>query len=290
MRFSFLLAAMALFGQNFSEVQVEKAAGGFRFADGPLWSPTAKAVLVCDVPNDKILAFLPGKGLANYRENTSGSSAVAYDPDGNLVVAETRNRRLIRYFPGEEQKKPIVIADRYQGKRLNAPNDLTIRKDGTIFFTDPAFGAQSDARELDFHGVYRVVPRGGITLLLKPKGRPNGLALTSNGRLLYLVNADERRVYAYDVDGKSDLTNERVVVDGVEGVPAGITLDEKGNLYVAAAKVFVYSPQGQLLHTIHLGEKPSNVTFGDEDRMTLYITARTTLYRARMKVRGATAE
>jgi gluconolactonase len=289
MRFGLLGMALVLAAQDFSQVQVEKALGGFRYVQGPMWSPAAKALLFCDVPENKVRAFLPGKGLASYRDNTNGAAAVAYDPQGNLVVAETRNRRVIRYFPGEE-KQPVVVADRFEGKRFNAPNDLVVRKDGMIFFIDPAFGPQTDQRELDFHGVYRVNGRGELGLVLKMKSRPNGLALAQNGRTLYVTNADERRVLAIDVDGKGMLVGERVVLDKIEGVPDGLTLDEKGNLYVAAANVLIYSPQGRLLHTIFVSEKPSGVAFGDGDRMTLYITARTSVYRARMKVKGVVAE
>ena len=289
MRFAAIGIACILCGQDFSEIQVEKATGGLRFAEGPLWSKIAAALLFCDVPTNTIYAFLPGKGTAKYRENMGGPTAIAYDPDGRLLVAESKARRIVRLYPGDDNKVDTVV-ERFEGKRLNGPNDLAVRKDGQIYFTDPAFGSQSDTRELDFHGVYHLSPKGELTVIAKPKGRPNGIAIAHNGKTLYVTNSDERRVYAYDLDGRGRATNERVILNKLDGVPGGIRLDEKGNLYVAANNVLIYSPTGILLYTIHLGDKPSNLAFGDEDRMTLFITAKTGVYRARMKVRGALGE
>ena len=289
MRFAAIGIACILCGQDFSGTQLEKAAGGLHFTEGPLWSKAAAALLFCDVPTSTIHAFLPGKGVGKYRENMGGATALAYDPDGHLVVAESKARRIVRLYPNDEEKIDI-LAERFEGKRLNGPNDLAIRKDGQLYFTDPAFGSQSDRRELDFHGVYHLTPKGELTVIAKPKGRPNGIVLSPNGKILYVTNSDERKVYAYDLDGRGKAGNERVLLQDIDGVPGGIRTDEKGNLYVAAKNVLIFSPTGTLLHTIHMGEKPSNLAFGDEDRMTLFITAKTGVYRARMKVRGAVGE
>jgi gluconolactonase len=180
-----------------------------------------------------------------------------------------------------------VLADKFEGKRFNAPNDLVVRKDGHIWFTDPAFGEQSDHREMDFYGIYHISPKGEVSLVAKPKGRPNGVALSANGRVLYVSNTDERNVYAYDVDGQGRSTNERVVITGIDGPPDGLKLDEKGNIYVTCNHVAVYSPQGKLIHTIEIAEKPSNCAFGDGDYETLYVTAQTSVYRIRLNVKGA---
>jgi gluconolactonase len=289
MRFALLGITCLALGQDFSDIQIEKASSGHRFTESPLWSRAAKALLFCDIPSNQILAFLPDKGTAKYRENMAGPSALAYDPDGRLVVAQSRTRRIIRLYPGEETKFD-VLAERFEGKRLNAPNDLAIRKDGQLYFTDPAFGAQSDTRELDFHGVYHLSPKGELSLIAKPKGRPNGITLSPNGRILYVANSDERKVYAYDLDGRGRATGERVFLDNINGPPDGLRTDEKGNLYVAANHIYIVSPQAQPLHTITMGDKPSSMNFGDEDRMTLYITAKSGVYRARMKVKGVAVE
>ena len=143
-----------------------------------------------------------------------------------------------------------MLAERWQGKRLNAPNDIVVRQDGQVFFTDPAFGNQQDAREIDFFGVYHLSPRGELDVIAKPKGRPNGIALSPNGRILYVSNSDEHNVRAYDLDHNGAASNERVLVSGIEGVPDGMRVDEKGNLYLAANKIEVYTPDGKSLGAI----------------------------------------
>jgi gluconolactonase len=180
-----------------------------------------------------------------------------------------------------------VLAEKWEGKRLNAPNDLAVTKNGHVYFTDPAFGNQADTRELDFYGVFHITPKGQLSVVAKPAGRPNGIALSPNGRVLYVTNSDERNIRAYDVDHNGEVTGERVLVAAVEGIPNGIRADEKGNLYVAAKGLAVYSPEGKLLTTLPMPETPSNCAFGDPDFETLYITARTTLYRVRLGVKGA---
>ena len=187
----------------------------------------------------------------------------------------------------DKKGRTETLAEKWEGKRLNAPNDIVVRKDGNIYFTDPAFGDQADHRELDFYGVYRITPKGVMSLIAKPAGRPNGIAFSPNGRILYVDNSDERNVRAYDVDRAGEVSNERIVVSNIEGVPDGMKVDEKGNLYVAAKGVAVYSPEGKLLHVIDVPETPANCAFGDPDFQTLYITATTSVYRVRMTVKGA---
>lgn len=278
-----LLLAASLSAQDFSKIQIEKVSAGNRFTEGPVWSKEGFLVF-SDVPNNRMLKFIPGTGNATYRENTNGANGKAIDTQGRLLTCESRTRRVVR------QKKDgalEVLAEKFEGKRLNAPNDIVVRKDGHIWFTDPAFGDQADRRELDFYGIYHISPKGELSVAAKPKGRPNGIALSPNGRMLYVANSDERCVYAYDVDGQGRATNERVFVKDIPGPPDGLKLDEKGNLYIAATNLSVYTPQGKLLKTIELAEKPSNVAFGDPDYQTLFITARTSVYRMRLDVKGA---
>jgi gluconolactonase len=170
---------------------------------------------------------------------------------------------------------------------LNAPNDIAIRRDGHVYFTDPAFGNQEDKRELSFYGVFHITPKGELEAVTKSKTRPNGITISPNGKILYVADSDARLVRAWDLDKAGAASNERVAIDKIEGVPDGIRTDEKGNLYVAAKFVYVYSPQGQLLGKIELSETPSNIAFGDADLESLFITARTSVYRVRLGVKGA---
>jgi len=277
--------AVTAFGlaQDFSDIKVEKLAGGYTFTEGPVWSREGY-LLWSDVPSNRILKWVPGEKIAVFRENSNGANGNTFDARGNLYSCESRTRRITR----TDKKGAIeVIADKWEGKRLNAPNDIVVRKDGNIYFTDPAFGAQAEGRELDFYGVYHIPPKGPMALIAKPKGRPNGIATSPNGRILYVANSDERCVYAYDLDGRGAASNERKLIQDVNGSPDGIRVDEKGNLYVTAKDLAIYSPQGKLVHSIEMSEMPRNVTFGDPDLQTLYITALTSVYRIRLNVKGA---
>jgi gluconolactonase len=183
--------------------------------------------------------------------------------------------------------KVETLADKWEGKRLNAPNDIVVRSDGNVYFTDPAFGDQEKDRALDFYGVYRITPQGKLEIVAKPTGRPNGIALSPDQRILYVDNSDERNVRAYDLDAQGKPSGERIVVSDIEGTPDGMKVDSEGNLYVAANAVELYNATGKHLGSIRVPETPANCAFGDRDLKTLYITARTSLYRVRLLNRGA---
>jgi gluconolactonase len=183
-----------------------------------------------------------------------------FDAQGRLYTCESHSRRVTRT---DKKGKVEVLAERWQGKRLNAPNDLAVRKEGDVYFTDPAFGNQQDTRELDFFGVYHISRKGELEVIAKPKGRPNGIALAPDGRTLYVSNSDEKNVRVYDLDKSGAASNERILISGIEGVPDGICVDEKGDLYVAANQIQVYSPEGKPLGPIRTEETPSNCAFGD---------------------------
>ncbi len=275
--------ASAALPQDFSNLKVEKVAGGFVFTEGPVWSREG-FLLFSDVPSNRIVRFIPGKGHDVFRENSNGANGNVFDGKGVLYTCESRTRRVTRT---DRKGNVTVLADAWEGKRLNAPNDIVVRRDGNVYFTDPAFGNQADARELSFYGVYRVTPRGDLRLLARPEGRPNGIGISPDGKTLYVANSDERNLRAYDLDREGGASNERVFVSGIDGVPDGICLDEKGNIYVTARGVAVYSPVGKLLTTIEMSERPANCAFGDLDMQTLYITARTSLYMVRLDVKGS---
>jgi gluconolactonase len=283
MRLLALLIPGALFAQDFANINVQKVGADLSFAEGPAWSLEG-FLLFSDTVSDRLHKFVPGKGVEPLRAHPGGPSGNAYDDDGRLYTCETHSRRVVRV---DRKGKLEVLAERFEGKRLNAPNGIVVRRDGVVFFTDPAFGNQQDARELDFYGIYRLRPKGELEAVARWKTRPNGIALSQNGRTLYVADSDARVVRAFDIDRAGAVSNERVVISKIPGVPGGVTLDEKGNIYVAARNVGVYSPAGALVHEIQFGETPSNVTFGDVDFMTLFVTARTSVYRVRLDVKGA---
>jgi gluconolactonase len=269
--------------QDFADLKIDKVAGGYTFTEGPAWSANGYLIF-SDIPNNKLFQLTPGEETTIFREDSKGANGNRFDVQGRLYTCESHSRRLTRT---DKKGKVEVLAERWQGKRLNAPNDVVVRKDGQIYFTDPAFGNQEDGRELDFYGVFHISHKGEMEVIAKPKGRPNGVALAPNGRILYVDNSDERNVRAYDLDHNGAASNERVLISGIDGVPDGMCVDEKGNLYVAANKVEVYSPEGKHLGAVDTRETPSNCTFGDADFESLYITARTSVYRARLNVKGS---
>jgi gluconolactonase len=278
-----LLPSLIAFGQNFSDARAEKVLSNKKFTEGPAWAKEG-FLLFSDVPANQIFRIGP-EGTTVYRDNSNGANGNAYDDEGRLYTCESRTRRVVRQ---DRKGKIEVLAERYQGKRLNAPNDIVVSKSGHIYFTDPAFGpSQTDGRELDFYGVYQITTKGELVLIAKPQGRPNGIALSPDQKTLYVANSDERNVRAYDIARDGAASNERVLVSSIEGVPDGMKTDEKGNLYVTAKHVSVYTPDGKPLGIISIPETPANCAFGDPDLKSLYVTARTSVYRVRVDVKGA---
>ena len=279
------LACSSAGAQDFSQIAIEKVGGGYRYLEGPVWAKDGY-LLFSDSPSGRIIRLTPGEGggPSVFRPQAGGPMGNTFDAQGRFYSCESKARKVTR-----TDKKGVIetIAEKWEGKRLNGPNDIVVRKDGHVYFTDPAFGAASDTRDLDFHGVYHIPPKGPMELIAKFKSRPNGIAISPNGKALYVSNSDERNVRAFDIDKSGAASGERVFVKDIDGVPDGIRFDEKGNLYVACKGVAIYSPDAKLLYFMETSEPASNMAFGDGDMQGLYITARTSLYHVRLTVRGA---
>lgn len=273
--------------QDFEHVELQLIAKGLHYADGPLWSYEG-FLTYSDVPVDRMHKWKGGVGDTEAGPEPGGAYGRTFDSEGRLYTCEFRERRVTRT---DKKGKVEVLAARFEGKRLNAPNDIVVRRDGHVYFTDPAFGSQQDSKDLDFYGVFHVTPKGELEAIGRWKTRPNGIALAPNGRTLYVSDSDQRSVRAFDLDGKGAATNERVVVDHIAGVPDGLRTDVEGNLYIAANAILVYATPStgktKLLGTVTLAEPATNIAFGDQDLETLYITTRSSLYRARLGVKGA---
>jgi gluconolactonase len=278
-----LLCAATARAQDFSNIMVEVVANNLIYAEGPVWSLEG-FLLFSDTALNKLQKFTPGKGVEDAGSRPGGPSGNAFDSSGRLYSCETRERRVVRF---DKKGKMDVLAATFEGKKLNAPNDIVVREDGNAYFTDPAFGNQQDSRDLDFYGVYRIAKNGEMEAIARWKTRPNGIALSPNGRILYVTDADERNIKAFDLDRNGKATNLRVLVPRVPGVPGGVRTDVKGNLWVTGKELYAYSAKGDLLHTVPLGETPSNLAFGEADFESLFVTARTVVYRLRPGVKGA---
>ena len=281
-----LLACCAVsFAQNAAQITIEKIATGFQFADGPVWSPRDGALYFSDTPQNRIFRVTPGIDSSHQppavlvRSEANGPKGNALDAQGRVYTCESHTRRIVRTAG---KGKIEVLADQFEGKHFNAPNDLVIRKDGHVFFTDPAFSKEADSRELDFYGVFQITPKGEVSVIAKPKGRPNGIALSPDGKTMYVANSDAHSVSAFDLDHSGAAANGHLLISNIEGVPDGLCLDDHGNIYVAAKWLYVFDAAGKPLKHIEISEKPSGCTFGGADLKTLFVTARTTVYRVRI--------
>lgn len=282
MRALLLLAAgWTLGAQDFSRVQVEEVAAGFPGGEGPVWSREG-FLIFSDYSKDRLYKYVPGKTPEVYREQSHGANGNTMDRKGRLYSCEYKARRVTRTG---RNGRIEVLADKFEGKRLNAPNDIVVRRDGHVYFSDPLF-TPLEQRELDFYGLYHVTPKGKIEAIARMKTRPNGVTLSPDGRILYVAVTDERSIRAYDLDRAGRASNERVAIANLPGGPDGIRTDVKGNLYIAARGVVVYSPGGQQLGRIPTPVNPRNLAFGDSDFRTLYMIG-DRLYRVRLEVPGS---
>lgn len=267
----------------------EHLASGFQFTEGPIWRPDG-SLLFSDIPANRIYRWTPDGGADVWREPTGNSNGLTLDRQDRLIACEHTGRRVSRT---ETDGTVVALADQYESGRLNSPNDVVVKSDGTVYFTDPPYGIQPEEREQPCNGVYRILPNGALELLIDDFDRPNGLAFSPDESILYIDDSPRRHVRAFDVRSDGTLTNSRVFADmghPQPGSPDGMKIDEAGNLYVTGATgVWVFESDGTHLGVIVTPERPANCAWGDDDRTSLYITARTSLYRVRVKVPGLPA-
>lgn len=272
------------------EAAVEQIAGGFGFTEGPVWC--GDCLLFSDIPNNRIVRYRrlsEGPEITTFRTPSGNSNGLTLDKSRRLIACEHSARRLTRTEPDGSIK---VLAERYQGKRLNSPNDVVVRSDGSIYFTDPPYGLANLTawKELPFNGVYRLAPDGELILLVDDFDRPNGIALSPDESILYVNDTARRHIRAFDVSPDGSISNGRVLIEmqlTELGAPDGMKLDQQGNIYCTGPGGFwVIEPGGKSLGRIITPELPANMAWGDADWKTLYLTARTSLYRLRLNVPG----
>jgi gluconolactonase len=268
------------------DARLEKVADGFQFTEGPVWNP-AGFLLFSDIPANQIVKFVPGAAPTAFRTPSGNSNGLTYDRAGRLLACEHSNRRVTRQ---EADGSLTVLASSYDGKKLNSPNDIVVRSDGTIYFTDPPYGIREEQKELPFQGVYKISPEGKLTLLAQDFDRPNGIALSPDEKTLYVDDSARLHVRAFAVAPDGSISHGRILAElksARQGVPDGMKVDRKGNLYVTGpGGVWVFDKRGKHLGTILMAELPANCGWGDADYRTLYLTARTGLYRIRLKIPG----
>lgn len=265
----------------------EKLAGDFQFTEGPIWQADG-SLLFSDIPANRIYRWAEDAGAQVWREPTGNSNGLTLDREGRLIACEHSGRRVSRT---EADGTVRAIASHFNGGKLNSPNDVVVKSDGVVYFSDPPYGIKPEEREQPVNGVYRILTDGALELLVDDFDRPNGLAFSPDESILYIDDSPRRHVRAFDVRPDGTLANSRIIADmdhPQPGSPDGMKIDEEGHLYVTGATgVWVFEPNGELLGVVATPERPANCAWGDADRKSLYITAQTSLYRVRTKVAGA---
>jgi gluconolactonase len=263
--------------------QAEKVGENLGYCDGAVWA-RAGYLVVADVRKDTVYRIDSTTVPKVIREKGGGVTGVAYDEPGRLYMCESVARRVSRM---DAKGKIDVLAAGFEGKKFNAPNDIVVRKDGHIWFTDPAFGSEIDRRELDFNGIFHISPKGDLDAAVKWQTRPNGLALSPDGKVLYVADSDRHAIVAFDIGRNGELASPRDVIKDVSGVPGGVRTDVEGRIYIAALGVGIYTPQGKRERILIETTRAVNLAFGENDFKSLFITARSSLYRVKIGVAGA---
>ena len=273
-------------------------ADGFEWSEGPLWIEKSKMLLFSDIPQNSIFKWTPEKGKELYlkpsgytgkaqRGGETGSNGLILHPNGQLVLCQHGDRRMAMMNASIDQPAPnfITLADNYQGKKFDSPNDAVYRSNGDLFFTDPPYGLEKNTddplKEAPYQGVYRVKPDGKIKLLTDSITRPNGIAFMPGEKTLIIANSDPKKSvwYAYDLDENDSLVNGRIFYDATPeaqkepGSPDGLKIDRNGNVFATGpGGVWIFNKEGKVLGKIKIGAATSNCAFADDEK-TLYITA-----------------
>ncbi|MEO6526758.1 MAG: SMP-30/gluconolactonase/LRE family protein [Gemmatimonadaceae bacterium] len=290
--------------------RVERLAGGFAWTEGPIWRRDKGYLLFSDIPNNTIYRWSERQGVTVFLRPAGyagpadppgrelGSNGITTDAMGRLVIADHGNRMIARLREDSLWTKE-PLAQRYDGKRFNSPNDLIYRANGDLYFTDPPYGLRrlnsDSAKEIPFNGVYKLAPNGTVTLLTRELSFPNGIGISPDGNTLYVAMSDRQRphIMAYDIQADGTLARARIFFDamplvqrGLPGALDGLKVDAKGNLFATGpGGILVLSPQGRHLGTIVTGDVTANCTFGD-DGSTLYMTANHAIMRIRTSTKG----
>jgi gluconolactonase len=267
--------------------EAERLATGFVFTEGPLWHPDGFYYFV-DVRKSMFYRLTPGSKPEVLRENTGEGNGTTFDLQGRLIMCEGGNRRITR--TGADGKIE-VLCDRYEGKRLNRPNDVVCRSDGSIYFTDPGLRVPLAERELPYAAIYRIDPSGAVSMLADFE-YPNGLAFSPDERTLYVANTRwAQYIHALEIGADGAMVRRRIFADmssdETDGVPDGMKVDVQGRVYCTGpGGTWVFAPDGARLGIIRTPEVPANLAFGGPDLRTLFFTARTSVYSLRVKVPG----
>ncbi len=269
--------------------KIQRLATGFIFTEGPVWIEQEQCLLFSDIPDNKIWKLASDGTLSIFREPSGNSNGMTFDRQGRLIVCEHSNRRVTRTEP---DGSITIMADTYNNLRLNSPNDVVVKSDGAIYFTDPPYGIQPEDQEQPVQGVYRISPDGAdISLVADTLDRPNGLAFSPDEEKLYVDNSEnDRHIRMFDVNEDGTLSKGAVFCDmniDIQDHPDGMKLDQSGTMYCTGpGGIWVIDKQGNHLGTVVTPEQPANCAWGDDDYKGLYITATSSIYKIRVTTPG----
>lgn len=270
----------------------EQLGAGYAFTEGPVWHPREKTVVFSDMPGDHMRVWREGAGVATYRQPSNMANGNAYDRQGRLVTCEHATSRLVRQ---EKDGSLTVLASHWQGRELNSPNDVVVKSDGSIYFSDPTYGrAEYYGRKRDvqlgFRGVYRVDPTGELALLADDFGQPNGLCFSADEKRLFVNDTDRQHIRVFDVQPDGSLKGGEVWAETKgegAGAPDGMKIDSAGNVWCCGpGGIHIFAPDATCLGVLRTPEYVANFCFGGDDLKTLFVTASTSLYRVRVNVAG----
>jgi gluconolactonase len=281
------------------DAQVERLATGFTFTEGPIWNKEGSFLLFSDMPGDTRRRWDERDGVREVMKPSNKGNGMTLDADGRLIVCEHSTSSVARMDPDGTGSGREVIVSHYQGKELNSPNDVIVKNDGAIYFSDPTygrmpgFGVERD-QDLDFQGVYRIPPGGGDpALLVDDFEQPNGLCFSPDESLLYINDTPRAHIRVFDVQSDGTIANGRMFFENIgsgvieEGIADGMKCDERGNIYVTGPSgVWVITPEAEHLGVIEVPENVGNLNWGGDDWTQLFMPSTTSLYRIRMKVAG----
>lgn len=279
-----------------SHAEIERIATGFEFTEGPVWHPRDRTLIFSDIPGDHMHRWTAAEGITTFRKPSNMANGNTYDRRGRLVTCEHATSRVTRT---EHDGAVVVLASHYGGRQLNSPNDVVVRSDGSIFFTDPTAGRREyygipREPELGFRGVYRIAPDGRLHLLVDDFDQPNGLCFSLDERRLFVNDSPRRHIRVFDVTSDGELTSGAIwaVVGGAEGdrVPDGMKIDSAGNVWCAGpGGIHVFAPDAARVGVVAFPEDVANFTWGDDDVCSLFATASTSVYRVRVTIPGRRA-
>ncbi len=270
--------------KNISYGELKKVTDGFLFVEGPVWVDNI-GLLFSDIDANTIYKWNAEEGKSVYLNPSGKSNGLALDKEGRLLMAQHSERQIGRL---EEDGTITTLASHYDTKQLNSPNDITVRSDGAIYFTDPPYGISSSQEELGYYGIYMLSTEGKLYLLDKSLNRPNGITLSLDESKLYVGDSEARKIFIWDIVNDSTIENKKqFAFMNANGYTDGMKIDKYGNLFSSGPiGIWVYRPDGECIDTIPVPGQTSNCNWGDDDRQTLYITSDDAVYSIRVEYSG----